>query len=336
MDLSYKYSTYYDWENDGYSEFALFLDKLCKKSLDNLVLDGVFNGKNFLKIEELVRGIEHFMVGLIKTGYVNKGNIEVIMDTLMKVDCVKITQNNNYYGVICKDTIWINPEISKSKTLANDERTILFLAHEIAHMYHNSWYLVIEKYLGKCLCIKDLSKIDPKVKRKFDIVLRGVTLLDEVISQDIAEAVAYCYSKKERPLMEVQKKENMFNGKGYLTNFDCYGELENVAVKFLRTILPLKSGVTDEEALKMYSVFSFSSNLASLIIECYEERNQSNLLIGMLTDMGMICDASYQAFGKNIIPLSGRLSSKYLDDFNFLYCEASNAINYGDRRSVKL
>ena len=184
--------------------------------------------------------------------------------------------------------IFINPELKKSQFLSSDERIRLYIYHELGHLINSRW---MDKAVG---LINNIDRGGYIANRQ--LIYDGCSLLDEAIVQDRAEELAYMIGGKERPKKRLVSNA-MFGGVGYKTNFDFYGELQEVAIVFGRTLRGI--GKYKEDSSVMFDLCNraIGDSFMDEVFEEYERDGHINDLYLMLTSMGVIKNASYANFG---------------------------------------
>lgn len=180
--------------------------------------------------------------------------------------------------------VYVNPELSRSKTLSKDERTRLYVCHELGHAVNHEWIKTLNNY------IKDDN---PSVK---EFTLEGFSLIDEATTQNMAENIAYSYSSSNRPRQRINKS-SMYNGEVYRSNFDFYGELQEPATLFAKTLRGIGDQDNDDVALDFLSLRALKKDFAnSIFYEYFRDGHESDLYY-LMTYLGVIKKASYATFG---------------------------------------
>ena len=78
-------------------------------------------------------------------------------------------------------------------------------------------------------------------------------MLDEVTTQNRAEDFVYEFSGKRRSELSYHTNVRMFNSEAYRSNFDYYGELQEPAIMFARTLRGIGKENDDAKVLDMLS-----------------------------------------------------------------------------------
>ena len=89
----------------------------------------------------------------------------------------------------------------------------------------------------------------------------------------------------------------MFGGESYRTNFDYYGELQEPASMFARTLRGIGKERNLEKALNLLSQRALSPTFFDNILNEYERDGQMDAFFQQLTCMGYLRRAAYANFG---------------------------------------
>lgn len=193
--------------------------------------------------------------------------------------------------------IYINPELSSSINLNSNERIRLYINHELGHIINDKWMNNVIKYLNITPTAQTVNK---------QLFYDGFSLLDESITQNKAEDITYFYIKKTRPKMKT-KYGRLFNGQGYKTNYDYYGELQTPTITFARTLQGLDNNfISDDDVLTELCRRALNPNFSTSIIEEYKKTGRLTDLYEIFQHLGKIKNASYAAFGMG--------NRRYLDE----------------------
>lgn len=321
--MDYTYDHYYDFSKiPNFREmnevFAGIFDRSVKYYIRNR--DGYDQTFALRKIVEFVRDLEKSLIGLINLGYVTTSNIELIKREYKSLDTIGLLESSfrgGIYGISYSKRIEINPNLSGSRTLSNSERTLLYVCHEMGHRFHEGWKE--PKYINNDLLRdKDVQEQHQKLSSQDRLhIYQGSRLLDEALTQDRAEEVAYYFAGKRRPELSL-RRSRVFNGEPFRTNFDYYGELQEPAIKFGKTLKYISK--SDKEVLKQLGRAALDDRFMAKIISEYQSRDGLVDLYALIHSMGVIKDASYEAFGmgnikgslaksKNALTLINRLTA---------------------------
>ena len=320
------YKTVYDWSSSDYSGFANFLKYLYEESCNYYRMKQKnFSEKikGFSKIEEFVQDIEHYLYYLIKLGYVDKGNIYDILKRIMSIKLIRLlgVDENIYVGYTENNVVSLNPNIQSNDTLTGEERSLLFGSHEYGHVVNSRWS---NRALATSQSLWSSTELrNSALKYGYDSLkyfFHGIKLLDEAITQDVAENVTYAYAEKMRPKKTYHNSKELFNGKSYVSNFEIYGDFQEVAAKFARLInfINADSSMSIDEVLYKLSKESMNKNfLRRIILDIFSQQNNNDFYL-MVCCMGLLKDAHYQLAKLNEFSDSKDRSAKSLQLFNNL------------------
>lgn len=188
-------------------------------------------------------------------------------------------------------TIYINPYFSNKNTLTGTERRRLYMAHELGHIVNKNWMDKVSKGIDK-LINNDSLEIE-----EAHLFYNGFSMLDEVTTQNQAELFAYTFAKKDRPKLTKHINPKLFDSNPYKTNFDFYGELQESAIMFAKTLKGIRKEKSDEKSLDILSERALSPNFFDNILDEYKQNEQIQELILASLYMGCLKRASYASFG---------------------------------------
>ncbi len=241
------------------------------------------------KIVDFIGYIEDYLFYIYKV--YNESFLDVFTALSQKLKYVSVLapENRGLFGAFFENNLLleVSPVLSGSRNLSADERTRLYVAHELGHISNSYWVN------------------DAKCRMKADsdsYVMRGIDLLDEAITQNIAEDFAYCFADKHRPVptLKINLPRNghyIFNGETYKSNYDFYGELQEPTIMFARTLRGIGSINDDSKAMDELCNRSFSHDFFEMIVKEYIHDDRLEELLELLQNMGVIKAASYALFG---------------------------------------
>lgn len=188
--------------------------------------------------------------------------------------------------------IRINPEFKASSNLTGDERRALYVAHELGHVVNHPWMQKVMDYVDDQLIRGLMTDSDRR------LMYSGFWLIDEATAQNTAENFIYAHTQKRRPPIVMYESGKLFNGKGYLSNFDYYGEMQEPAIMFARTLRGIGKVNDDTRALDMLSKRAQSPDFFDRVLYEYTRDNQMESLKKELLLLGTLKEASYAQFGR--------------------------------------
>ena len=119
----------------------------------------------------------------------------------------------------------------------------------------------VTQFLGKS------SNLNQNQKQ---LIYDGFSLLDESTTQDRAEDISYFYAHKQRPNIErYVDSRGMYDREPYKTNYDFYGELQEPATIFARTLRGIGKIEDDMETISALSKRALNPNFINSIINEY-------------------------------------------------------------------
>lgn len=289
---------------DYYDSYVLGNNSIVKREYD------------LIKIGQLVGYVEDYVKGLIDLGYINNGS-KSILKKLTKLQVIGLLECDSEVltGVNDNDKVFINFDLDKSGNLTGEERRRLYVCKQLTKFLHNDWKKGIESYNNLLRMGGNISQFASFGVFDEFYIGRGFNLLDEAISQDVAENITYYISKKERPFKTYCSNQSMFDGFLYKTNFDRFGGIEESAIKFGKTLRCVGSNVydTDDEVLKKLSIRSFNQDFVQSIVGEYGKSIYCQKdLYDMLYSMGKILDANCNFYNGNLEDNSIYFSPCYL------------------------
>ena len=187
--------------------------------------------------------------------------------------------------------IYINPSLSDTFYLKGEERTRLYMAHELGHVINNQWMKKVIDYANWELKNGFLTKEDAQ------LIYDGFSMLDEATTQNRAEEFVYKFAKKSRPPLYEYKSKRLYNGSPFKSNFDYYRELQEPATMFARTLRGIGKINDDVQALNMLSKRALSPKFFDTILHEYTHDGQTKAFMQETQCMGLIKRASYANFG---------------------------------------
>lgn len=219
----------------------------------------------------------------------------IINSTINNVRTISVlpTDRRGIYGETQAENklILINPDLSASKHLTGEERTRLYMAHELGHIINNEWMKKVIEYANGQIRQGTLTK------EHAQLIYDGFSMLDEATTQNRAENFVYTFSGKNRPGLGYYRNGRMFNSEPYKSNFDYYSELQEPATMFARMLRGIGKQNDDGRALNRLSERALSPNFFNNILNEYTKDRQMPSFIKEVQYMGLLKRASYANFG---------------------------------------
>jgi len=294
----------YDWSN--YSFIEIYLKKLMLKSMAVNSNDSLFLNN----LDKYIHDVEDFFAVGLYTDIFTDSNIMDVVDNLNEnVHSIKHLPLDycGCYGRSSDDGIEINTHFSRhfnSPDLSSDEIRKLYMFHELGH---NILGLTNDTQIVEyCDRFRDVlvSKGEYSI---YDIskemVYGGFWLLEEALTQELAETLVYARSGKLRPVM----REDNELGINFKTNFDYYGIFQSVAIMLGNTMRGIGEYSDDPNILRDMLKRAMNGNFVNELIAEYNDggANLYNDLGIVLQNMGNILNEKYGTFAKRPFDASG-------------------------------
>lgn len=304
-------SNAYIWNEKDFPGFSNFLKDLHYKSKKNFLTNTVKNSKYNKKeidqelkmIDTFMRDFEYHYASMLKMGFVTKSNYDNILKRFKELSLVVIMpkEKRNLYGLTYRGQISINPDLGANHGFSEEAFKQLCISHELGHIINKAWLDDSRTFSKKLyddprvrILLKNMGLDDPKY------IEFGFSLLDEVVVQEVAERVAYRKDNKPRPSKEYRTDKRIFNHNPYLTNYALYGELQEFAINFGRslTFLGVTNSDTDEDVLLKLARASFNNDFIKRVRrEMLTNLESLDNFVIMLACMGKIKASTYQILG---------------------------------------
>ncbi len=289
--------------------FKQNLFSLKKRSVDHFWnLHGkklLVNHKDYSIISTFIEEMEFYFYSLLQFGYVNSSNISKVVRDFQGISYVEPLKNSNerIFALTTWPVISIHPDLGKYRNLSSKSFQQLIISHELGHIMNRSWKNESIHFTNELYQNNRVKSILKNMGlNSYDYLKEGFELLDEVIAQEIAEEVTYFKMNKKRPKREYRTDKAIFEYQPYLTNFNLYGEFQEVAIAFAKTLsfLNITTKDSDEVILQKLVKASFQNNFISLIKqEFINEGCRFDYFIMMLAIMGKMKSSTYQFVGLN-------------------------------------
>ncbi len=240
------------------------------------------------KIEESLSYIDDYLYYFFR--FNNESFISIfknLIDNLKFITVLPPTMRGVYGQYKNNEKVlYINPKLHSDQRLTSEERTRLYICHELGHIQNSKWMNNLIIILNDINC-----SIDDK-----QLMYNGFSLLDEATTQDRAENIAYYFSSKRRPNM-AQRVTALFDGKPHKTNFDYYGEFQVPTIDFARTLRGIGKLEDIDLVMKEFGIRALKEDFSKKIFEEYTTDGQISNLYYLLKRLGIIKNAAYAAFG---------------------------------------
>ena len=310
----------YDWSN-----YPKLKDLFFRVYL-NTVTVAKMNKANKLFSEEILSDMEEYFNYLKNNGYdINK--IVNKFDSLLFIDLFKNklrVDNGIIYlsqepVIKTNEVIVLNDYISGDNRLTERERRRLYLYKGLSKFIFNFSNDKTKEFSG---LYSDL--FDDKEETQV-LVNSGWLLLEETLSQELAERITYDVSHKERPEyrpgIEVMD-DYPINGSKVSSRLEAYRPFEELIIKFGGTISGVGSIMDYSETKMMDDLIAkaIKNNLSDAIISEYIFNHNELELYVILYNMGLLINEKYATYGKRIV----RNKILELKDVNNIYDKLTN------------
>lgn len=322
-DTDFKF--HYDWSN--YKEIKKYLMRLMieTKEKNRAIIDFIKQAlispstterqkKNLRKqlqdskslqtqLSSIMHDVEEFFASGIKTGLFHKDNLPRILGSLnqnLHYISILSPEYGGVYGYSVGDRMEINQHWNthpKSPLLTAEEIRRLYIFHEMGHKILNisknkeritNFTSTIEQVLQrKGVVARDL------VGREW--VLEGFQMIEECLTQEMAEYLTYHSVQKRRPNYEFR----MDLGCKIQTNLDYYGIFQEPTTEFGRTLKSCSrvNSNRDEILINMIKMALNSDFVKNVITEYSQGDGQLYYdLFLILRAMGLIKKEKYASF----------------------------------------
>ena len=314
MDIMETYELHYDFGNNYNAKISNLLNEILNGS--NELFAKQFQNGEIGNVTREYRQMTCFILNIEEYLYYYKENqnFESILDSISDIKKISVlpTNNRGIYGqaIAEENTLLINPTLEPSSTLNHQERTSLYVAHELGHFVNAKWMNTIYKFLDKRFRTGNMNN------EQVQLFYEGFSMLDEAIAQNNAEDFAYSFVSKERPYRQYKTRGvGVFNNEQYSTNYDFYGEFQMPTAKFAKTLRGIGKYESDDIALDILSKRALSPSFATDIIDEYTRDGQLENLFKLTNNMGIIKKAVYTSFGGDTDRQALQNSKQALENF---------------------
>lgn len=229
-------------------------------------------------------------------------NIEVIefydslvIDKSADAEYLKFPPVINQYS-----RILINTDIERDKRLTASGRRRLYLYQGLTHSLISMMSpetLKFSKIYSNYLTASEAS-----VEM---IVLKGWSLIEDTLSQEIAEKITYFSLNKTRPKYRVGLENEVFpiSGCKITSNLEMYRVFQSLVVAFGLTIDSVASlnDYSERTVMEDLIKYAVNGNLSDLIIAEYNEKKNHIELYRLLYLMGLMVNEMYRKYHMNFI-----------------------------------
>lgn len=287
----------YNWKN--FPQIKSYLIRLMYNSFSN---DPAIRKQ----LPDIIHDVEIFFASGIACSIITNSNLPNILNNLKdKSSGCRIIEFlpqelSGVFGNSTGNRVQINPYMTRHpNSLSLTEREIrrLYLFHEMGHKILNILDDdVIDYYIStidSILLDEGLTNADLKYK---SFIREGFWMIEECLTQSLAEYLTYYSANKERPHYSVRRDL----GCNVETNLDYYGIFQMPTINLGRTIRGCsKVGTSNDQVLLNMIKKALNSNFASELIAEYDDGDAKLYydLFLTLRAMGMVKVQKYASFG---------------------------------------
>lgn len=301
-----RYSFWDDRQFPNFKNHLNTLERESKKYYKNHVPDGISqqelnNGSEL--IQTFLSDYEFYLLALLRLGIATNDNFSTIFESLKKLSLIKVLPPDfrKYYGLTVNHKISINSHIPPKGDLNDSSMKQLIISHELGHIINEAWIQDAKQFARELYQMPRVKSILQNMGLDSSYYLEcGFSFIDEVVAEEVAERVSYYSMQRERPPMEYRQDKAIFNYQPYLTNYAFYGEFQESAISFARSLhfLRCRKDQSSDAVMKRLVIHSFDKNfIRDMKQEILSSPDKLDDFIIMLACMGKMKDATYQILG---------------------------------------
>ena len=294
-----------------------------KEYVDVLKENSLKNNPNIKdQLPELIYDVNEFFFQGIVTGLFDEKNLERILDSLndpengLKAIDFLPPELSGVYGRNNGTTIEINSDFEthlNSPDLTAKEIRRLYLFHEMGHkiLHIRDNGRVINDYISTLKpVLEEKGMVDPNLD-KTNFIDEGFAMIEECLTQELAEILTYKSVKKERPKYQ-QRIDSKLQCE-FSSNLDYYGIFQMPTIELGRTIRGCSSDGTNDRILFNMIKKALDTDFdLELISEYYKGSKDLYFdLANVLKAMGFLKVKKYSTFGQGT---NNRINTKSILD----------------------
>ncbi len=290
----------YDW--GIYASVIDFLDRIYNNTVSSLIE----NGYDIKYANEFINDIEDYLYYFKIHNY----NINNIIHKLEDIESIEfydslvinnVNDNIKFPPVLNKTIrILLNASIQGDKRLSSRERRRLYLYQGLSHS-------LISMKSKKTL---EFSKIYSKylrynISKTETIVNNGWLLIEDVLSQELAEKITYYALNKVRPQCRpgLENEEFPISGSKISSNLEMYRVFQSLLVNFGLTLGKISTiyDYSEKAIINDLLKYAINNNLSYLVIAEYNKKDNLVSLYQTLYLMGLLVNEMYRTYNINFI-----------------------------------
>ena len=262
------------------------------------------NGYSQEYAEELTNDIEDFLYYFKIKGY----NVNSILDKIKDIETIEFydslyinTDIDTIPPVLNRGIkILLSTSISGDKRLSAKERRRLYLYQGLCHSifsFKSNKTIAFSKFYNRYL--------NSNVSLTEAIVSNGWLLIEDTLSQELAEKITYRMVDKIRPCYRpgLDCEDYPISDCKITSNLEMYRMFQELLVHFGLTInkIGYTYNYSDKSILNDLIKYSISNDFSSVVIYEYATKNQSLELYQILYLMGILINEKYRTYHMNFI-----------------------------------
>lgn len=251
------------------------------------------------KVYGFIEDVEEYLFQCFQTNIISDDNYSYIIEKLSTIKFITVLPmaERGIYGKYEDNCIFVNPSLAGSQYLNSRGRQRLYTFHELGH-----------------------ALIDESHKSMTAEEHYGWALMNEGITQEVAEKLTYRSCNLKRPTKEFKTLGNVFDidtpdQYQFYTNFDYYGYIQPIIQSISNTLFwNFNPPMSHNEKNTIYYLCRLAFR-PGFTDKMYHQAAQTNLgearFSDILKHMGVLLDSNYKALGFS------RLNTYYEDANGF-------------------
>lgn len=323
----------YNW--DSYPRVIDYLSKIYINNINYLLN----NGYDLEYAKEFTRDIEDYLYYF----KIKKYNINIIIDKINDIDNIEfydslyVNNNKNHEETILPvlnrgTKILLSTYISGDNRLSSKERRKLYIYQGLSHS------VISLKNKKTLLFSKKYNRYLDGIYITENIVNNGWLLLEDTLSQELAEKITYCTLNKIRPGYKpgLENEEYPISDYKISSNLEMYRMFQELIIKFGLTINKIGNIVnySDKSIMNDMLKYSINNDFSSIVIDQYNQDNLSLELYQILYLMGLLINEKYRIYHMNFI--NNKLTTQEIDEIYDRIVKLTNLlISFNDNQNTK-
>ena len=323
----------YNW--DSYPRVIDYLNKIYINNINYLLN----NGYDLEYAKEFIKDIEDYLYYF----KIKKYNVNIIIDKINDIDNIEfydslyVNNNTNHEETILPvlnrgTRILLSTYISGDNRLSAKERRKLYIYQGLSHS------VISLKNKKTLLFSKKYNRYLDGVYITENIVNNGWLLLEDTLSQELAEKITYCTLNKIRPGYKpgLENEEYPISDYKISSNLEMYRMFQELIIKFGLTINKIGNIVnySDKSIMNDMLKYSINNDFSSIVIDQYNQDNLSLELYQLLYLMGLLINEKYRIYHMNFI--NNKLTTQEIDEiYDRIVKLTKTLISFNDNQNTK-